>query len=667
MKKQIVTVNRLVVLAALLLLLTSCLGGGKQGVETAPVLPPNVKAQKQVSVFAHSPTMVDTGLDLQKGDIVTVLATGKVTLWKNQPAAMNPSSGALVYTVSGGSYGPLLMAINGHTRAFTDAGRLFLGVSDGGFDPATRKALSALRYGDNGGAFSVDIIVWQKEDYVQIADWLDERKRQDPQNPALVDAVAQIEPLRKVQIAQAKASQELAQLKEVVASTTPPGAAPPSLPPPATTPAAPAGDAGDLLNARMAQLTETMAQIEALKNQLSDERLKSEKLTRELQVKTQKEQELISRLQQGADAPPVIVVATPRQDCTVEISVIQLSGVAEDDQGLVRLEILVNGRPVEKGGGRGVAVTQAQTPKRIDFKENIALQPGANQVLVRATDTSGLVSEKTYAIAYEEKKARIMAVVIGINAYPRVRPLKYAVNDAKAFYDYLTRKNLVPAENITLLLDEQATLGRLRSVLGTQLKSKTSKDDMVIIFFAGHGATERDGTSPDGDGLEKYILPVDVDPKDLYATALPMAEIARIFSRIKSERLVFIADACYSGASGGRSIGIEGTRASLSDAFMDRVAAGKGRVILAASSANEVSVEDDGLGHGIFTHCLIEGLNGKADSDADRYVTVDEIYRYLSEQVPARSGQEQHPVKKGSVEGQLVLGVVPEGGGGAAR
>jgi uncharacterized caspase-like protein len=181
---------------------------------------------------------------------------------------------------------------------------------------------------------------------------------------------------------------------------------------------------------------------------------------------------------------------------------------------------------------------------------------------------------------------------------------------------------------------------------------------MVIIYFAGHGACEKDVMSPDKDGLEKYILPYDADPKDLYASALPMREISHIFNRIRSERLIFIADACYSGASGGRTISLTGMRANISDAFLDRIASGKGRVILTASGANEVSGEDDRLKHGVFTYFLLEGLRGKADTDKDGIITVDEVYRYVSREVPRATGQEQHPVKKGIVEGQLILGVI---------
>jgi len=122
--------------------------------------------------------------------------------------------------------------------------------------------------------------------------------------------------------------------------------------------------------------------------------------------------------------------------------------------------------------------------------------------------------------------------------------------------------------------------------------------------------------------------------------------------------LVFIADSCYSGGSGGRTIDITGIRASISDSFLDRIAADKGRVIITASGANEGSIENDHLGHGVFTYYLVEGLRGKADADRDGFITVDEVYRYVSGKVPSATGQEQHPVKKGTAERRLILGII---------
>jgi len=369
---------------------------------------------------------------------------------------------------------------------------------------------------------------------------------------------------------------------------------------------------------------------------------------------------LLNRIEDGSKNPPVIVIAAPSDGKNTESKAILLSGVAEDDKGMERLEIFINGKMLSKENDRGIKIAERKSfPKRLNFSERIPLEKGANQIMIRAIDTEGLFAKKVLTVHNIERRRNIWAVVIGINDYPNVRKLKYAVNDAKAFHELLISHNKIPEENVTLLIGQKASLTNIRSSLGTKLKNKAGKEDMVIIYFAGHGATERDVMSPDGDGLEKYLLPYDADLKDLYSSALPMREISHIFHRIRSERIIFIADSCYSGASGGRTVSFSETRANISDAFLDRIIGGKGTIILTASGANEVSAENEEFGHGVFTHYLLEGLKGRADTDNDSLITVDEIYRYVSEHVPRATGQEQHPVKKGSVEGRLILGIVP--------
>lgn len=202
----------------------------------------------------------------------------------------------------------------------------------------------------------------------------------------------------------------------------------------------------------------------------------------------------------------------------------------------------------------------------------------------------------------------------------------------------------------------------MKTVLGTWLKHKAGRHDTVFIYFAGHGASMPDADSPDGDGFEKYLLPMDAEPENLYATAFPMKDVSDIFGRLKSDRVVFIVDSCFSGASGGRTmLAANGTRgALLSEDFLDRLSKGKGRVILSASRANEVSLEDVkyGGGHGVFTHFLLKGLKGDADYSRDGLVDVDELHQYLSKEVPQATGQSQTPVKKGEVEGTLIVGKV---------
>jgi uncharacterized caspase-like protein len=352
------------------------------------------------------------------------------------------------------------------------------------------------------------------------------------------------------------------------------------------------------------------------------------------------------------------LITSPTDGLQTESKAVHLLGAAKDEEGLKQLNIFVNNRLVDDGEDRGIRMADEIYPRRMDIDRHISLKKGENRIKIQVIDIDGQILEKTLAVRHIERRRNVWAVVIGINDYPHVRQLKYAVNDARAFYDLLVKTNQIPSANVFLMVNEQAVLKQLRSTLGTRLKNKAGKDDMVIIYFAGHGATERDMMSPDGDGLEKYLLPYDANPYDLYASALPMREIAHIFHRIRSERLIFIADACYSGASGGRTVSTSDARANISDAFLERITGGKGKVIITASSANEVSVEKDELRHGVFTYYMVEGLRGKADTDQNGLITIDEAYRYVSDKVTQATGQEQHPVKKGAVEGQMVLGVV---------
>ncbi|MBC8236220.1 hypothetical protein H8E77_42275 [bacterium] len=90
---------------------------------------------------------------------------------------------------------------------------------------------------------------------------------------------------------------------------------------------------------------------------------------------------------------------------------------------------------------------------------------------------------------------------------------------------------------------------------------------------------------------------------------------------------------------------------------------GLGRVVIAASQANEASFEMPKLEHGIFTHHLLKALRGEADSNGDSTVTLFEIFPYLSVNVPksvsAQSAElTQNPVFIGTIVGDIVLAKV---------
>jgi Caspase domain/Bacterial Ig domain/WD domain, G-beta repeat len=356
--------------------------------------------------------------------------------------------------------------------------------------------------------------------------------------------------------------------------------------------------------------------------------------------------------------PPVIAIASPAETQQVTTEQVQLLGATASDSGVARIEFRVNGQLVRQQDKRG-----ATRVSNTDFAESLVLRAGKNEIAVTVIDMDNQATTRALTVMRMQDPrlldpGKIWAAVIGISQYKTVSSLQYADQDALSFYDYLLNQIGVPKDNLFLLTNQQATLMNVRRTLGTELKRKASPRDTVLIYFAGHGAPETDATSPDNDGLEKYLVVYDSDPDDLYTTGLPMREVEIIFERLAAERVVFIADTCFSGATTGRTFNTGGRRAVVSEAFLTRLSHVKGRVVLAASRASEVSAERPDMQHGVFTYYLLEGLRGKADLDGDNMITIDEIYNYVSQKVPAATAQNQHPVKKGEVDGQLVVGQV---------
>ncbi|HUF14014.1 MAG TPA: caspase family protein [Longimicrobiales bacterium] len=375
----------------------------------------------------------------------------------------------------------------------------------------------------------------------------------------------------------------------------------------------------------------------------------------------------------AAQEPPRIAIVTPvNVEEPMQSEVVRLQGVVMDNNGVANLEIEVNGRRYDRvqtgtrgiqavvrpGGGQGQQLENQGTV--VNFYHDVYLTEDVNHVIVRARNITGQVTEQPLDLRLQAERSEVYAAVIGIQDYqhPGVPDLGYTVADAEAFYAYLVDDLGVPEENIIKLIDSQATTQAMKTALGNDLRRRAGAEDMVIIYYAGHGGPEVDAQNLDGDGLEKYLLSWEADPENLYGTAFSMNEIATIFGRLQAERVIFIADACYSGASGGRTV-LSGRRATISDSFLDRLgASGTGRVIMSASSANEPSQERSDLGHGVFTYYLLEGLRGAADANRDGAIMFDEAYDYVARMVPEATGQTQHPVKKGEVEGNLIMGRV---------
>jgi hypothetical protein len=257
------------------------------------------------------------------------------------------------------------------------------------------------------------------------------------------------------------------------------------------------------------------------------------------------------------------------------------------------------------------------------------------------------------------------AVIIGINEYkdPTIPDLRFARKDAEAIYNFLIDPTAggFPRENVLLLLDDQATFMGMRYALREWLVEKVvGEEDLVFIFFSGHGAPE---PKLKGQGFDAYLVAYDTERERIRSTGFPMSELKEVFN-LPSKKIVVILDCCYSG-TGGRSILKEGLRPGLVAGIDSELAqlGGEGKIIITSSTESQVSLELEEAGHGVFTYCLLDALRGAADTKSDGllgYVTLDEVWDYIKRRVPElarKKGIKQTPMRSGIETGDVILAV----------
>lgn len=128
-----------------------------------------------------------------------------------------------------------------------------------------------------------------------------------------------------------------------------------------------------------------------------------------------------------------------------------------------------------------------------------------------------------------------------------------------------------------------------------------------------------------------------------------------IKSRIASDRILLVLDACHSGAAKEGAKGLY--RAQNFEAA--NLVQGTGQLILCSSAPDQVSWESKNYPNGVFTRQLIEALRQRQGN-----VTVGEAYATMKERVQDEvlrdRGQVQTPLVKNAWQGKdIQLNVAP--------
>lgn len=244
---------------------------------------------------------------------------------------------------------------------------------------------------------------------------------------------------------------------------------------------------------------------------------------------------------------------------------------------------------------------------------------------------------------------RRWAVLVGVNEYLQHSDyqLEVCVNDAEALREQLITGGF-EEKRIRLLTDNTTTLLPTRDEILTQLTiiaKATNPDDLLLFYFSGHG-DENDG--------ESYLIARNTNLSSLQFTGVKVADVKQIIEEAPARAKVMILDACHSGAD----ISGKGAKA-MTPEFIRRVfREAEGMAILASCEQSQLSYEWPTAKRSVFTHYLLEALQGQADHDNKGFVTVQDANRYVVNGVKdwaADNNKIQTPTQQNSMIGDIIL------------
>lgn len=257
---------------------------------------------------------------------------------------------------------------------------------------------------------------------------------------------------------------------------------------------------------------------------------------------------------------------------------------------------------------------------------------------------SGVYSDKKYAL------------VIGSNYKGNpagISELNLCEKDATYIESQL--KKVGTFEEIKVLLGRDVTKSNIESEIKA-IGSKAGPTDVVFIYFAGHGAYQRDANAK--NGMRNFI--VCYDRPHLFDD-----ELNGYLEKIKSPKTLLALDCCFSGGiakkgkktRGDKDIpipdGVQGVVKESDDFFFQN------KVIISSADDNQTAIEVGGaINHGIFTYQFGRAIES-ADLNGDKVVTALEAFFKTRDEVQRMAKENDHeqvPQISGNASGIILSG-----------
>lgn len=197
-----------------------------------------------------------------------------------------------------------------------------------------------------------------------------------------------------------------------------------------------------------------------------------------------------------------------------------------------------------------------------------------------------------------------LALLIGISQYEfGLDPLPGSKKDVQAMEKVLRHPERGGFDAVEVITnpDPQQMREKIEALF-----ADCHKDDLLLLYFSGHGITDNRG--------KLYLTSPTTKKTRLAATAIPSDFVHSLMFTSPSRQQVVILDCCFSGA------------------FAKGMTAKADAAVLTSSGLLEYS--QSGTDLSLYTRFLVEGMEtGAADLNKDGMISVDELHEYAKEQI----------------------------------
>jgi hypothetical protein len=354
-------------------------------------------------------------------------------------------------------------------------------------------------------------------------------------------------------------------------------------------------------------------------------------------------------------APPTLSIASPANSSYLNSAMAELSASAADRNfPLQSFRIYLNDRLIGAdlmGGlvGAGLkptatGIAAAGRLREASFQLPLELDPGTNRIEVTVSNGS---AEGRAAVTVETPRylsrsqgqilPNLRILSIGISRYddPRIDHLGFAVFDAREIINAFKDQEGKLYGTVTSLLIATGELqfptkNNILRELSAFFQGLSSRDT-ALVFLSGHGVNDDDGNY--------FFLPADIRLNSgggiPFQDALSAEDLVAALD-MPGRKLLFIDTSHTPGISALNIQPVDVNRLA-TDLRSFRP------LIFTAGRGDELSTENVEYKAGLFSYAIKEGLGGKADSNGNRIITMQELDTYVSGRVPDLSGGRQHP------------------------